>query len=55
MNDRSEVSTAPMLLLISTLVLPEMVIGAVKVMLLTTLIWALVLMAFERSENLLTS
>ena len=44
-----------MLLLIFTLVFPEIVIAAVNVMLVTTLIWALVLMALESAEKVETS
>ena len=51
LNFRSEVSTAPVLLLIFTLVLPEIVIAEVNVILPTTLIWAFVAIALESSEN----
>ena len=44
-----------MLLLIFTLVFPEIVIAAVNVMLVTTLIWALVLIAPESAAKLPTS
>ena len=52
---RDELSTAPVLLLIFTLVFPEIVITPVNVMSLTTSIWALVLIALERAEKVETS
>ena len=52
---RSEVSTAPVLLLIVTFVLSEIVIAPVKVMSLSTLIWALLVIAFDSLENVSTS
>ena len=55
LNDRSDVSTAPVLLLILTPVLPEIAIAAVNVMSLTTLISASVSIALESAENVDTS
>ena len=55
MKLRFELSTAPALLLIFTLVFPEIVIAAVNVMLVTTLMWALVLIELESAEKLFTS
>eukprot|EP00618_Florenciella_parvula_P022793 CAMPEP_0119526272 /NCGR_PEP_ID=MMETSP1344-20130328/40922_1 /TAXON_ID=236787 /ORGANISM="Florenciella parvula, Strain CCMP2471" /LENGTH=61 /DNA_ID=CAMNT_0007565227 /DNA_START=218 /DNA_END=403 /DNA_ORIENTATION=- len=51
---RSDVSTAPVLLLIFTLLLPEIVITPVNVMLSTTLMSALVWIALESAEKLET-
>ena len=51
---RSEVSTAPVLLLIFMLVFAEIVIAPVNVMLSTTLMSALVRIALESAEKLET-
>ena len=52
---RSELSTAPVLLLIFKLVSPEIVIASVKVMSPTTLMLASLAIALERAEKSETS
>ena len=55
LNVRSEVSTAPVLLLIFTFVFPEIVIAEVKVMSFFTLMSAFVAIALDSAENVVTS
>jgi len=51
----SELSTAPVLLVIFTLVFPFIVIAVVNVILPITLMWAFVLIALESAEKVETS